>query len=267
MRNIELLNDDDKSWYKSLVGQLGWFAISLRWDIAHAVSRLQQFSASPTKGALEAALRVATYVAATANFKLGGEVKYGVNKTEYYTDSDHGGDRGLGTKSHTGIMLVLNGVPVHWKSRKQPKTVLSPANAEIYALSEGVKEVRWFQWIAADMGIDLSWPFRIQVDNSQAISFKNSTCSNSKLRGMIDLRDSWVRELRDDNIVEVTYVRGKCNYADILSKCIPGGEFNRLVNMIMQGCKKRSQVKSSEEIFLKEEAEGKGLQQVKTLEG
>ena len=164
-------------------------------------------------------------------------------------------------------MLVLNGVPVHWKSRKQPKTVLSPANAEIYALSEGVKEVRWFQWIAADMGIDLSWPFRIPVDNSQAISFKNSTCSNSKLRGMIDLRDSWVRELRDDNIVEVTYVRGKCNYADILSKCIPGGEFNRLVNMIMQGCKKRSQVKSSEEIFLKEEAEGKGLQQVKTPEG
>ena len=60
---------------------------------------------------------------------------------------------------------------------------------------------------------------------------------------MIDNREEWVRELKDDDIVQVEYVPSNCNYADILSKCIVGGEFNRLMSMISQGCSKRSQVK------------------------
>ena len=60
-KGTELLNDEDRKWYKSIVGQLGWFSISLRWDIPHSVTRLQQFAASPTKGALHAAIRVANY--------------------------------------------------------------------------------------------------------------------------------------------------------------------------------------------------------------
>ena len=62
-------------------------------------------------------------------------------------------DRELGTKSHSGLMVIFNGVPVHWRSKKQPKTVLSPAHAKIYALSEGVQGARWFQWIVRDMGV------------------------------------------------------------------------------------------------------------------
>jgi len=69
LKHPEVLSDDDRKWYKSLVGQMGWFAISLRWDIAHAVSRLQQFAANPTQGALEAAIRVASYLNTTADFK------------------------------------------------------------------------------------------------------------------------------------------------------------------------------------------------------
>jgi len=76
-----------------------------------------------------------TYVLSTADFRLGGEVKYGKDQVSYYTDSDHVGDRGLRTKSHSGFMVVLNNIVVHWRSKKQPKTVVSPAHAEIYALS------------------------------------------------------------------------------------------------------------------------------------
>ena len=244
------MNDEDRKWYKSIVGQLGWFSISLRWDIAHSVTRLQQFAANPTKGALNAAIRLANYVYTTANFRLGGEVRYGENAVGYYTDSDHVGDRELGTKSHSGLMVIFNGVPVHWRSKKQPKTVLSPAHAEIYALSEGIQGARWFQWIVSDMGVHLPWPIVVKVDNNQAISFKYSTCATSKLRGMIDNRENWVRELKDDNIVQVEYVPSNCNYADILSKCIVGGEFNRMVNMISNDYRKRSQVKSREEVLV-----------------
>lgn len=101
------------------------------------------------------------------------------------------------------------------------------------------------------MGIELSRPITVKVDNTQVISFVGSTCADSKLRGMIDNRENWVRELKDENNVKVEYVQSNCNYADILSKCLLGTEFNKLTCMIMHGYKKRSQVKSSDELFMK----------------
>ena len=126
--------------------------------------------------------------------------------------------------------------------------MLSPAHAEIYACSEGVKEARQLQWILADMGVELTWPIVIKVDNTQVISFCNQTCLDSKLKGMIDNRLNWVRELKDEGTVVVQYVNTRLNQADILSKCLAGTQFREQVVMISGGCLK-SQVKR-EDIFV-----------------
>ena len=227
-----LLDEEEKAYFKSLIGSMSWFGISLRYDICHSVARLQQYGDRPTKGALSAATRVAAYLSSTADFKIGGPVSYGKTVVSYYSDSDHAGDRGLGTKSHTGVMLVMNGIPVHWRSKKQPKTVVSPAHAEIYACSEGLKEARYLQWVACDLGLDLPWPLLLQVDNKQVISFKYGMCAHSRLRGMIDTRENWVSELRDEGMVEVVKVNSSQNWADILTKCLRGSEFKRQLKMI-----------------------------------
>ena len=90
------------------------------------------------------AIRVAMYVGCTSGFRLGGAVVQGENEMEYYTDSDYARDEKLTRKSHTGVMILMNGVPIHWRSKRQPKTILSPAHAEIhvYAASEGLREAR-----------------------------------------------------------------------------------------------------------------------------
>ena len=92
------------------------------------------------------------------------------------------------------------------------------------------------------MGVELPWPIRIKVDNTQVISFCNQTCLDSKLKGMIDNRESWVRELKDEGTVVVEYVNTRLNQADILSKCLAGTQFREQVVMISGGCLK-SQVK------------------------
>ena len=119
-------------------------------------------------------------------------------------------------------MILLNGVPVHWRSNRQPVSADSPACAEIYALKEGVKDGRLFDWVAEEMGMSVSWPFVVQVDNKQAISFQQDTCINSKIRGSIDMRMEWVEELRDLKIVKTIHVSGEDNLADILTKCLKG---------------------------------------------
>ena len=55
-------------------------------------------------------------------------------------DSDWAGDKASGNnRSRTGVVILLNGLPVFWRSNKQPETAISSAQAEIYALSEAVR--------------------------------------------------------------------------------------------------------------------------------
>ena len=100
----------------------------------------------------------------------------------------------------------MNGAPLHWRSNRQPVTADSPAVSEIYALKEAVKDGRLVLWVAEEMGIVPAYPFTVFIDNSQALSFQSDTCPNSKIRGSVDMREAWVQELRDLDIVATQYV-------------------------------------------------------------
>ena len=77
--NPTRLNDEDSTWYRSVVGALNYYACTTRYDISYPVSRLSQFSARPTVGAKVALLRVLAYVKCTTDFALigrwGGRIK------------------------------------------------------------------------------------------------------------------------------------------------------------------------------------------------
>ena len=65
-RNEELLDAEGKAVFKSMMGSFGWWSISLRYDIAQSVSRLQSKTESPTVSSLDAAYRLAAYIATVA---------------------------------------------------------------------------------------------------------------------------------------------------------------------------------------------------------
>jgi invasion protein IalB len=226
------LNEGEKLRYQQLVGALNYFSMTTRYDIAHAVSRLSQMSANPTKGAAKALTRVLRYLRANDKLALEGTITK-ANKLESYSDSDHAGDRPNCTFSQTGIMITLNGVPVQWASRKQTvSTATSSALAEIYALSETTRMAQLTAWKIDELGVKIPHPITIQVDNSQAISFQRSTCLVSKLRGLVDLRWAWVCELRNQEKVRVTKVNTAYNKADILTKCMPAYKFRMCMRTI-----------------------------------
>ena len=84
------------------------------------------------------------------------------------------------------------------------------------------------------MGIVTAYPFTVSVDNTQALSFQSDTCPNSKIRGSIDMREAWVKELRDLSIVATQYVEGGSNLADIFTKCFMGPAFAKLKKKIVE---------------------------------
>ena len=120
-----------------------------------------------------------------------------------YSDSDHAGDKSETLRSQSGVIVTLNGVPVHWRSARQPVTALSSAEAEVYALAEAVKQARAYLWRCEEMGMRVVWPMEIMVDNKQAISFQRGTCIYTKLAGVIDMRQQWVKEMRNKKEVGV----------------------------------------------------------------
>lgn len=227
----ELLAEKEKKLYQSMLGAINYFVSTLRYDIAHPVSRLSQFSANPTVGSMDALMRVVAYLGQTASFCIGGCVTGVSDHFDFMCDSDHGGDRVATLKSYTGMMFFQNGIPVHWRSNKQPMTTDSSAAAEVYALSQAVKEARYFVWKAGEMGLREPEIIKMMVDNAQAISFQHRTCPHTKLKGVFDLRWDWVKDLQDDGGVTTAYINTKDNVADLLTKCHQSTDFNRLVQL------------------------------------
>ena len=232
MPNSDLLHSDstvldegDAAWCKAVLGKLHYYVRTCRWDIAAAVSFHSQYHRQPTVGLKLALLYLGGYLRGTTDFRLSGIRPESTDVIHYFTDSNF---YGL-PRAQTGVMILLNGVPVHWRSNRQPVSADSPACAEIYALKEGVKDGRLFNWVAEEMGMSVSWPFVVQVDNKQAISFQQDTCINSKIRGSIDMRMEWVEELRDLKIVKTIHVSGEDNLADILTKCLKGPKHSSMV--------------------------------------
>ena len=74
---------------------------------------------------------------------------------------------------------MLNGMPIHWQSVKQPVTALSSTEAEIYALSEAIKAIKHRYWIAEELSDSMDWPAKVQCDNSACIQFQKNNTSDT----------------------------------------------------------------------------------------
>ena len=75
-------------------------------------------------------------------------------------------------------------------------------------------------------------PVVLQVDNSQAKSFQEGTCVNSRLRGTFDIRSDWVQELRQQHKIRVQHVSSVNNCADLCTKAHGTQRFKQLLNLI-----------------------------------
>jgi hypothetical protein len=142
------------------------------------------------------------------------------------TDSNHHGDPRFTSKSQSGVIILLNGIPVHWRSNRQPRSTLSPAESEIYALSTGVKDSRLFHWVLEEFtNIETVYPIQVLTDSTGARSFQRDTCPGTRLRGCFDFREKWVEELREQGQFGTELVSDSNNLADIFTKCLSNVEF------------------------------------------
>ena len=225
------LGADEARLYGEIVGALVYYADSTVWQMACEVNKLAQKLKTPTVGAQKALNRVLAWLGTFNKTHKLQVPRVKGTVWHWWCDSDCAGGRAHGdTLSRTGVLGTANGMPVHWRSQKQPTTSQSSAAAEIVALSQTVQDSRLRLWIAEDMYGDVKWPVEIQVDNAAAVTFQNKMNAGSKLRGIFDLREKWVQELKDKKLVKAVKVATDYNVSDILTKPLQATVRQKLLN-------------------------------------
>ncbi|KAF8054514.1 Retrovirus-related Pol polyprotein from transposon TNT 1-94 [Scenedesmus sp. PABB004] len=153
--------------YTSLVGALLYLSITVRPDIAFAVSALTRFMSCPTTVHWGVAKGVLRYLAGTTNIGIiYGGIK-GSLDLNGMCDSDYAAD--LDTRrSTTGYVFTLNGGAITWSSKKQQTVAASTTEAEYMAASAAVKEALWLRKLMSDLKFNIG-AIDILSDNQGAI--------------------------------------------------------------------------------------------------
>ncbi|XP_050340599.1 uncharacterized protein LOC126767022 [Bactrocera neohumeralis] len=196
--------------YRELIGTLMYMYIASRPDIANTVSRLAQFVTNPLKCHWNAAKRILSYLAGTANRSLLYQ-KSGLQLVGY-ADVDWGGcttDR----HSHTGYIFLLSGAAIRWKSQKQRTVALSSTEAEYVSLAESAKEAVYLRSLLNEIGLQKLAEVIIYVDNRAAQCLANDTVFHARTKH-IDIKHHFVREIRVIFIEARIFSRDDCGCDD-----------------------------------------------------
>ncbi|GMF42868.1 unnamed protein product [Phytophthora fragariaefolia] len=136
--------------YRSLVGSLIYLACGTRPDISVAIAKLSRFLENPGEKHWDTGIKVVCYLLKTKDVGIVYDGSLGT-ELEAYSDADWAGncdDR----RSVSGMMLMMCGTPVAWRSTFQKTVALSSTEAEYKALSDCGKECIWMRRLLKDMG-------------------------------------------------------------------------------------------------------------------
>ena len=209
--------------FARLLGELQFLANNTRPDIAFTVNRLAAYTAKPSLQHVTAAKRILRYLAGTKNLGItytkpsnnpmdNPNIFFGFADAAYANHDDH--------KSTSGYVFLAAGGAITWKSKKQTTIALSSTQAEYVALSEAGREACWLRNLYEELGYHQERPTLIKGDNDGSISMAKNPQFHNRSKH-IAIRWHWIRELVEENLINIENCRDPEQTADILTKALP----------------------------------------------
>ncbi len=146
-------------------------------------------------------------------------------------DSDHAGEKKT-RHSCTGFIIFCNLAPIIWLSKQQPTIESSVSGAEFVAMKHGIKTLRGLRYKIHMMGIPLSGPTYVYVDNKSQVT--NSSRPESTLKKKCNsICYHAIRESVAMGETLLTHIRTGENLADFLTKTTSGAKHQKLVRGVV----------------------------------
>uniref|UniRef100_A0A2N9J1S8 Integrase catalytic domain-containing protein n=1 Tax=Fagus sylvatica TaxID=28930 RepID=A0A2N9J1S8_FAGSY len=173
--------------YSSAVGSLMYAMVCTRPDIAHAVGVVSRFMVNPGKEHLG------------SNADMAGDLD--------------------GRKSTSGFLFTFAGGAVSWQSKLQKCVALSTTEAEYIAATEAGKEMLWMKRFLQDLGLKQD-EYVVHCDSQSALDLSKNSTYHSRTKH-IDVRYHWLRQIVDQQLMQLRKIHTDKNPADMLTKVVP----------------------------------------------
>jgi hypothetical protein len=122
----------------------------------------------------------------------------------------------------------VGGNLVTWKSKKQNMVARSSAEAEYRAMASTASELIWIKQLLEDMKFTYSEPTQMYCDNQVARHIASNPVFHERTKH-IEVNCHFVRENVQARIIETPFVRSQEQIADILTKALDRGPFEKLL--------------------------------------
>jgi hypothetical protein len=226
----DVMDPEDQTIYRSGVGKMMHVMQYSRPETYNAVRDLARHFTRAGQKHMDAMLRAMKYSADRPNrgLILRPDTKWNGKKGFKFTisgrsDSDYAKEP-VDRRSVSGSRVLLNGAPVMFKSSTQKHVALSVTEAELYAAVSCAQDMLYVMNVLESVELEVELPMILEVDNKGAVGLANNWSIGGRTRH-IDVRQCFLRELKEKGILIVKWIAGDKNDSDIHTKNLDGPKF------------------------------------------
>jgi hypothetical protein len=205
-----------------------------RPDIFNATRGLTRLMHSPNSAHEKALKHLIHYVISTENRGLvikpnrvwdgSSEFEWNVESCADSNYASNVDDR----RSVTGGDVTINGAPVSMRSATQRFVCLSVTESETAAGVTISQDMLYAYRILTSLGLKVKLPMTLWMDNKGAVDLANSWSVGGRTRH-VDVRMHFLREMKDQGLLQIKHLPGSDNPADIFTKNTAAAIFERHV--------------------------------------
>ena len=245
--------------YRQGVGEILYAMVTCRPDISFPTVKLSQYSVAPAPIHFEALKSLYIYLKATKSDGIyywrpkpredlpmeplpttKPETAYNNTTTQQHhqsghtlfsaADSDHATDS-RHRKSVSGIIHMLAGGTIHYKSKYQDVIATSTGEAEFIAAAEAGKQILYIRSILQTIGIPQQAATTLFEDNQGALLMANAQKPTKRTKHM-DIRHFALQDWVNRDLITLKRIETMDNYSDAMTKPLARTLFYRHMDFI-----------------------------------
>jgi hypothetical protein len=222
---LELPEISAKSYQRAL-GTLIYPMLGTHPDLSYTIATLGHHAANPGLDHQRALECVFHYLRATNGKQLvfgqgasSGSTLFGYADADWASDVN---DR----KSTSGYIFKLAGAAVSWSSKKQTSIALSSTEVEYITGVHAAKEAIWLRQLLSELGLDMSSPTALHIDNQLAIAITRNPEFHDHTKH-INVCYYFLRQVVEDKSIKLEYIPTGDQVADALTKGLPPASYSK----------------------------------------
>ena len=222
--NVEVADPALRKRFQTVIGSLLYLMIGTRPDIAFAVTKLSQYASNPSQDHMNKALYICRYLVGTSKYSLIYDGASGQGLVAF-SDSDWASDN-VSRRSQTGFFQKMANGIIGWTSRAQKTVALSSTEAEYMALSDASRQCVWIKSLMGEIGYSTNFAVPLAGDNQGSLFMATNPVTEARSKH-IDIRYHYIREVIANKHIDVFFIEGNDNPADLFTKNLGRMKFQK----------------------------------------